>query len=227
MRSRIAGLMLATMFVAGCGLFGDKEEELEPAELVDIKEAIDVKRIWSARIGGGADFLRVALRPTGDGARIYAASHDGRVTAFDPETGRQMWRTDLNTELSAGPGTGEGHVVVASQDGFAIVLDATDGTEKWRADVAAESVSRPLIVDDTVIVQTIDNRLQALSLFDGRSLWLIQRDMPPLTMRGSASPVAVGSSASRSARSGRDPGAGRRAVRLRGHRGSRHAYRGS
>jgi outer membrane protein assembly factor BamB len=58
--------------------------------------------------------------------------------------------------------------------------------------VAGESVSRPLIVNDTVIVQTIDNRLQALSLFNGRPRWSVQRDRPTLTMRGSASPVAVG-----------------------------------
>ena len=188
---RIAGLALATLLVTGCGLFGDDEEELEPAELVDFDEAINVKRLWSAKLGGESDFLRVGLRPAGDGARIYAASQDGKVTAFDPETGRRAWRADLDVELSAGPGVGEGHVVVAAKDGFAIVLDATDGSEKWRADIAGESVSRPLVEDDTVIVQTIDNRLQALSLFDGRPRWSIQRDAPALTMRGSANPVAV------------------------------------
>ena len=189
---RIAGLVIGTLLVAGCGLFGDDEEELEPAELIDFEESINVKRLWSAKLGGDSDFLRVALRPAGDGARIYAASQDGKVTAFDPETGRQLWRTDLDMELSAGPGVGEGHVVVAAKDGLAIVLDATNGSEKWRADIAGESVSRPLVEDDTVIVQTIDNRLQALSLFDGRPRWSIQRDAPALTMRGSASPVAVG-----------------------------------
>jgi outer membrane protein assembly factor BamB len=190
---RIAGLALATLLAAGCSLFDDEEEALKPAELVDFDEVINVKRVWSAKLGGESDFLRVALRPAGDGARIYAASQDGKVTAFDPETGRQVWRADLDTELSAGPGVGEGHVVVAAKDGFAIALDATNGSEKWRADIAGESVSRPLVEDDTVIVQTIDNRLQALSLFDGRPRWSIQRDAPALTMRGSATPVAVGS----------------------------------
>lgn len=192
-RFRIAGIAVAALLIAGCGLFGDDEDELKPAELVDIEATIDVKRLWSAKIGGESEFLRVALRPTGDGARVYAASPDGKVTAFDPETGRQIWRTDLDLALSAGPGNGEGHVAVIATDGIVILLDATDGTQKWRADIGGESVSQPLIEDDTVIVQTIGNRLQALSLFDGQPRWSIQRDTPPLTMRGSASPVAVGS----------------------------------
>ena len=189
---RILGLAAATLLAAGCGLFSDKEDELEPAELVDIEEVVDVKRIWSAKLGGKSDYLRVALRPAGDGARIYAASRDGRVSAFDPETGKQIWRTDLDTELSAGPGVGEGRVVVAAKDGYAILLDASDGTEVWRADIAAESLAQPLIETDSVIVQTIDNRLQALTLFDGRVRWSIQQDTPTLTMRGSSSPVSVG-----------------------------------
>ena len=100
---RLTGLLLATALVASCGIFGDDDEELKPAELVDFDEAISVKRIWSAKLGGNSEFLRVALRPTGDGARIYAASQDGKVTAFDPETGKQIWRTNLDMELSAGP----------------------------------------------------------------------------------------------------------------------------
>ena len=190
---RLVGLVAATLLAAGCGAFSDKEEELEPAELVDFEEVVDVKRIWSAKLGGESDYLRVALRPADDGARIYAASQDGKVTAFDPETGKQAWRTDLDTELSAGPGVGEGHVVVAAKDGYAILLDASNGVEVWRADIAGESLARPLIRGDSVIVQTIDNRLQALTLFDGRARWSIQQDTPTLTMRGSSSPVAVGS----------------------------------
>lgn len=189
---RIVSLAAAILLAAGCGTFSDKEEELEPAKLVDIEEVVDVKRIWSAKLGGGSDYLRVALRPAGDGARIYAASQDGRVSAFDPETGKQVWRTDLDTELSAGPGVGEGRVVVAAKDGNAILLDASDGTEVWRASIAGESLARPLIQGDSVIVQTIDNRLQALTLFDGSARWSIQQDTPSLTMRGSSSPVAVG-----------------------------------
>jgi len=190
---RTSGLIAAALLIAACGAFSDKEEKLEPMELVDIDETVKIKQIWSAKLGGDSDFLRVALRPAGDGNRIYAASQDGVVTAFDPETGKQIWRTELEVELSAGPGVGEGRVAVAAKDGMAIVLDAASGDEQWRTDIAAESLATPLIRDDSIILQTIDSRLQALSLFDGRERWVIVQSSPALTMRGSASPVAVGS----------------------------------
>jgi outer membrane protein assembly factor BamB len=168
-----AGLVAATLLVGGCGVFSDKDESLEPVKLVDIDETIEVRKIWSARVGRSTDYLRLALRPDGDGSRVYAAGADGKVSAFDPESGDLVWRTDLELDLSAGPGVGEGYVAVMSKDGFAILLDASDGTERWRTLVDAESLARPLIKDDLVIVQTIDNRLQALSLFDGGSRWSI------------------------------------------------------
>lgn len=190
---RIVGLIAATVLLASCSIFGDKEdEELLPKELVKFDASIKVKRVWSAKLGGDSDFLLVALRPAGDGSRIYAASQDGTVTAFDPETGKQLWRKDLEAELTAGPGVGEGRLVVTTKDGFGIALDAATGDEQWRADIAAESLATPLIKNGIVVFQMIDNRLDARSLFDGRERWSIVRSTPALTMRGSSSPTSVG-----------------------------------
>lgn len=190
---RTVSLIAATLLLASCSIFKDKEdEELLPAELVKIVETVKLKEIWSAKLGDDSEFLRVALRPAGDGSRIYAASLDGVVTAFDPATGKQIWRKKLDIELSAGPGVGEGRVALAAKDGFGILLDAATGEEQWRVDIAAESLATPLIKGDTVVFQTIDNRLDARVLFDGRERWSIVRSTPALTMRGSSTPVSVG-----------------------------------
>ena len=182
----------ATLMLASCGLFGDKEEELEPKELVNIEQKVRVRKAWSASLGGDAEFLRVALRPVSDGSRVYAASRNGNVAAFDPDSGKQVWRSKLDIDLSAGPGVGANRVVVITVDGSAILLDAATGAEQWRADIDGESLARPIIKNDLVIVQTIDNQLRALSLFDGRERWSLVQTTPVLTMRGSSSPVVVG-----------------------------------
>ena len=190
---RIAGLAVATLIVSGCSWFGgDKDEALEPLELVDIETTVDVRKLWSAKLGKDAEFLRVMLRPAGDGNRIYAASRDGNVIAFDAESGKQAWKVQLEVELSAGPGVGSGMVAVGSANGWVIVLDAKDGSERWRVSLGGETLSPPLIDEDSVIVATIDNRLRALSGLDGSEIWIIERVTPALTMRGSATPAIVG-----------------------------------
>ena len=182
----------ASLILGACGIFGGDDEELQPAELLDFDATLKIKRLWSANLGGDAEFLRLALRPVGDGNRIYAAGSNGNVFAFDPESGKQLWRTELDLALSAGPGVANGLLAVVASDGVVVALDAADGSERWRTDIGGESLARPVLNDDTVIVQTVDNRLRALESFNGSERWVNLQTMPRLTMRGSASPLIVG-----------------------------------
>lgn len=188
---QLAWFTVATL-VSGCGIFSDKDPEAEPAKLIDFDTKVPVKRAWSRKLGKDAEFLRVALQPVGDGARVYAASHDGRVSALDPDSGREIWQTKLDVDLAAGPGVGQGVVAVVSVDGDVITLESDTGAERWRRFIAGESLAIPLITADNVLVQTVDNQLRALSLYDGSERWSIEQQTPALTIRGSTSPVNVG-----------------------------------
>jgi outer membrane protein assembly factor BamB len=188
----MAGLIAAVLLLSSCGIFSKKDKEAEPKELVKLENQLKIKRVWSTKVGSKSEFLLVGLRPVGDGNRIYAASQNGNVIALNPASGKAHWKTDLDIELSGGPAVGEGVVAVVSADGFAIVLDAASGTELWREFVGGETLARPLIKGDAIIVQTIDSRLVCLGRFDGRLRWQIEQSVPLLTMRGAASPMAVG-----------------------------------
>jgi outer membrane protein assembly factor BamB len=192
---RIFGLVIATVLLASCSLFsgGDDDDALQPAELTKLKNTVDIKKIWTANLGGEAEFLRVALRPAGDVNRVFAASRDGVVSAYIPESGKRQWRTKLDIDLSAGPGYGHGVVAVAAADGELVVLDAATGAERWRKNIGGESLAQPLIEENLIIILTIDNRLQAFSVFDGSDRWAMEQSVPLLTVRGSSTPVIVGS----------------------------------
>jgi outer membrane protein assembly factor BamB len=189
----LASCCASLVFLSGCGIFGsDKDEELQPQELVDFQSTLPVDRLWEAKVGGGSELLRIALQPAGNAERVYAASRDGNVTAFDPATGARLWRTELKLPLSAGPGFGRSRVVVASSDGFLVCLDADDGREIWRTYIAGESLAPPLVQGDSVVAYTIDGRLTVRSLYNGSERWTLEQALPPLTLRGSAPPVIVG-----------------------------------
>jgi len=183
------------MLLSGCGIFGnDKDKDLEPLKLEKIETTFDVRKLWSTKVGGGTELLRVGLNPAGDGNRIYAASYDGKVSAFGADKGDRVWRADLDVRISAGPGVGGGLAVVAGYDGDLVALRAEDGSEVWRTNIEAECLSKPQVAKNTVIVATIDGRLRAFSALDGTQLWSVEQSVPALTQRGNASPIIVGNS---------------------------------
>jgi outer membrane protein assembly factor BamB len=184
-------LGLTVILLAGCSLFGDKDEELPPAELQKFKQTLDLKKVWSAKVGGGSELLRLGLVPAGDGARVYTASQDGVISAFNPDNGKRLWRIELKISLSAGPGVGENMVVVTTENGEVIAFGAADGGELWRVGVSGESLAKPLVTDAGVVIYTIDGRLRVLSLFDGTERWSMEQDLPALTLRGLSSPIIV------------------------------------
>lgn len=185
-------VMCLAAALAGCGLFGGKDDELPPTPLLKFDATLPVKRIWSSKVGDGSEALRLGLQPAGDANRIYAASRDGNVNAFDAVTGKRIWRTELDVVLSAGPGVGEGHVIVAGYDGDLIALRTDDGVEAWRVNVGGESLSPPIVTDAAVIVYTIDGRLRVFSAFDGTERWALEQSLPALTLRGASAPIVVG-----------------------------------
>jgi outer membrane protein assembly factor BamB len=186
-------ISLTLLVLAGCGIFGDKDKELPPTELVKFEQTLDLKKVWSTKLGKGSELLRLSLIPAGDGTRIYAASVNGVVSAFDPVSGKRQWTNELKIDLSSGPGVGEGLAVVTGRDGYVVALNAADGSERWRTYVIGESLSVPLVTDEGVVIYTTDGRLRLLSLFNGTESWTMEQDAPVLTLRGAATPIIVGS----------------------------------
>lgn len=177
---------------AGCGRDNDSGEA--PAELVSFDERLDVRRVWSTRVGGSGERLRLGLSPATDGARIFAASHGGDVAAFDLENGRRSWSSQTNLPLSAGPAYGAGVVALGTTDGELIALEADTGSELWRQTVGAEVLAPPAIGGEVVTLRTVDGRLRGYSSLDGRELWTVVQTVPALTMRGNTAPYVAGSS---------------------------------
>ena len=81
-RSLVA--LAALGLLAACNR--DKTAE-PPAELVDIKQTLPVKQLWSTSVGGGEEKLRLALGVAKDGDTLYVASRDGDVRALDAASG--------------------------------------------------------------------------------------------------------------------------------------------
>ena len=190
---RIAALCaLATLAVAlgACG--GGKDKGEPPAKLTEFQPTIKIDRVWSTKVGGKSDRLRLGLRPATDGARIYAGAYDGQVATFDALTGDKVWSTKTNLPLTAGPGFGDGMLALGTANGDLIALDAATGQERWRQAIGSEILAAPAIGSGIVVVRTVDGRLRGFSEANGSLVWNVEQNLPNLTLRGNTAPRVSG-----------------------------------
>jgi len=191
MMRRSAVLLAAScvLLLAAC----DKDKEVDPpAELVEFKPSVRIDELWAAGLGGDMKNLRLGLRPSVEGDRIYAASHDGDVYAFDLKTGRVQWRARTELPLSGGPGLGGGRLFIGSSEGDVVALSASDGKQLWHVTTSGEVLAPPAATETIVVVRTVDGRLRGLDPADGHELWVTEQQVPRLSLRGTSPPVING-----------------------------------
>lgn len=151
----------------------------QPAPLVDFQPTMALRAAWEVQVGKSGDYI---FTPVVAGSRVFAAAADGRVTSVDAQTGQTVWRIDAGMPLTAGVGSDGETVAVAGKEGVVVAFDA-DGKQKWKAQVATEILSSPAVGEGLVVVRSIDNRISAFDAATGERRWLLERAMPPLTLR--------------------------------------------
>jgi outer membrane protein assembly factor BamB len=180
----------AALLLGGCNTVPKSEL---PAPLAkNMFNRVPIRRVWHTRLSGEKPKLRLGLGLAVDGERLFAASHSGEVEAFDVATGRRLWRRRIRAPLSGGPGVGQGIVVVGSSKGDLIALGEADGALRWHGHVNSEILSAPVVGSDLVVVRGVDGRLEALTVRDGTQTWVVDQQVPRLSLRGVSRPVLAG-----------------------------------
>jgi outer membrane protein assembly factor BamB len=207
--TRTLVLVAFLALLSGCatikGWFNDaKSENIEPPTvLVEFPQTLTVQKVWSERIGKGAESSGARMRTAYADGKLYAASVTGDVAAFDASNGRTLWQKrlgsrkgfiwhhgDNSVRWSGGPSVAGDLVVVGSLDGVVQAFAAGDGSERWNAQLSSEIISAPAIGDGVVAVRTHDGRVYGLDAGDGHRLWVFDHAaVPILSLRGNAAPV--------------------------------------
>lgn len=169
--------------VFGAALLGacasSKDPSLKPAELTEIKPAVELRTRWSVSIGAARG---APLQPAVVENAVYAAAADGTLVRIAPETGRVVWRVDAETPISAGVGSDGLTVAVATPRGEVLAYDV-EGKLRWRAQVSSDVTAPPLVGRGVVVVRSTDHRVTAFEAESGKRRWTYQRQQPPLSLR--------------------------------------------
>lgn len=181
----------AGVLLSGCAMFGGDRDEPAVPSLAPIEPLATVEAVWSADAGSGTRGEWLVLAPAVDAGRVYAADARGRVSAYDAASGRPVWRSDADADVTGGVGAGEGLVLVGTEDGEVVALRAENGEAAWRAQLTSEVLSRPRVAGGRVVARTLDGKLFGLGAGSGEVHWTHDGGAPPLTVRGTSSPAVL------------------------------------
>ena len=158
-----------------------------------------LKRIWTSDIGSGSsNDLPLTAQPVIAKNTIYTLDTDSRLSAFDMQTGKLVWKTDIEKEdegesvISGGISFAHDLLYVTNGYDEVLAVSPSNGDVQWRKRLPAPSRAAPTVIGGRVFVSTIDSRLVSLSAKDGTSLWEYTGIGETTGLLGAASPAANG-----------------------------------
>jgi outer membrane protein assembly factor BamB len=177
---------MTVLAMAACS--SSKDARRVPTPLTEFKPVLTVEQAWKTGVGKAGRYL---FSPVAVGDAVYAAGENGTVVKVDAKTGRDIWRTKLHTDLTAGVGSDGTLTAVGAEKGGVYVLDA-DGKLLWKATAQGEIISPPLVGNGLVLVRTIDGQISAFNAQTGELKWIYHNRAVPLNLRVAAGMTFAG-----------------------------------
>lgn len=105
------------------------------------------------------------------GNRVYVGTHDGRVVALEPASGRRLWDFATGGSVLGAPAVVGDRVYAGSFDGFVYALDAASGSLAWKRDTHGAIVSTPAVAGERLVVGNRSYDLLGLDARTGEPAW--------------------------------------------------------
>lgn len=213
-----AGVLVATLSLSACSVIPDwmnpgtwfeDEEEVAIKTLKPIEARFSPQRLWDAEVGNGVEYYFSRLSPAFGYDKVFAASRQGLIVAFNEKTGKKVWSLDLaeyrdegmlsgvsriwsdgiSAKVSGGLAVSYSTVFLGTENGVVIAIDADSGNVKWQTKVKGEVLAQPAVDEGLVVVNTGSGNLYALDAETGEQRWMYESEVPALTLRGIANPT--------------------------------------
>ena len=184
----------------------EDDEETEIRVLKPIDAQFQPEVIWDESVGDGVDSYFSRLTPVVAYDKVFAASRQGVVKAFDKSSGNEVWKTDLadyrdegmltsvtqlwsdgvSARLSGGITAAYQRIYFGSENGLVFAVDVDNGKVVWQSKVKGEVLAAPAVNEGVVVVNTAAGVMHALDAETGEERWIYESEVPALSLRGVA-----------------------------------------
>jgi outer membrane protein assembly factor BamB len=114
-----------------------------------------------------------------NGSQVYLPIMDRAVYALDAESGKEVWKTDLEGAVVSEPALGEDGMLYVSTLGNAVyALDTESGRIIWRFDTNDGVWASPTLHDGVIYVGDASGVIYAVDAVSGRGQWQIEAGSP-------------------------------------------------
>lgn len=194
-KSRYWFLVVTLIWLSACSILSkdkDADDDILPNPLVEIETLAKITKVWSKNIGKGYAESYSNLSPAYAEGSLYIADYSGLLACLDANNGGIIWKIYTDIVITGGPGVGSTLVLVGSGEGDVLAYDRETGEAMWHSKVSSEILAAPQEANSIVVVRTIDGKVVGLNASDGNRIWIYDRTVPALTLRGNSYPVITG-----------------------------------
>jgi outer membrane protein assembly factor BamB len=142
----------------GIGPDGERfKDQAAAEEFANIRLEVIQKRLEFEGSSDKASVTKITIPKS----TIYAMSQSGLVQAFDAETGRQLWQTEVGERSFPSSGVGASKKLVAAVNGSSVYcLEPETGKVLWKKRCETAVMGNPAATDDSIFVPLADGRMQ-------------------------------------------------------------------
>jgi outer membrane protein assembly factor BamB len=158
-----------------------------------------LRTAWTADLGEEADEeQKILAQPVIAGGRVFAMDAASKISAFDANTGRRLWRVDLTPRREESGAIGGGlawhadRLFVATGYGDVVALEPSTGRAYWATQLKQPIRGAPTADAGRVFVITQDNQMHALDIERGTELWTHTGIAEQAGFLGAANPAIEG-----------------------------------
>ena len=162
----------------------------EPSTLAPLEALYTLQKNWQVKTETMPNRDSEGLLFTEDASNLYAATATGYLVALTKETKTRwkdqvVWEVKFASEIVSGPAKQGEQLIIGTAKGLLVSLSTNHAHIKWQTQLSSEVMSYPVIAQQTIFTRTVDGKLYAVNAATGEVIWIVEHEMPSLSLRGS------------------------------------------